>query len=87
MGGFCLGLGEINHQEGERPYERWAGPEEGVDGAPQTEETLSIVTKNGRGALLCVWVWPEPGDCLNVTAGDRGRWQGIRCEGPPLPLI
>lgn len=24
-------------------------------------------------ALLGVWVWPEPRDCLGVTAGDRGR--------------
>lgn len=67
MGGLCLGLGEINHQEGKRPYGRWAGPEEDVEGAPQTEGTLSIMTKIGRGALLCVRV------CLSVTASDRGR--------------
>lgn len=38
-----MGLGEINHQEGERQNGRWADPEEGVDETPQTEGTLSIV--------------------------------------------
>lgn len=74
MGGLCLGLGEIKHQEEEAISE--VGSEDGADGASHTEGILSIASEIGRGALLHVQVWREPGDYLSVTAGDKRKVAG-----------
>lgn len=66
---------------------RGGGFRGGAGGASQTEGILSIVPEIRSGAMLRVQVWPESGDYLGVTAGDRGRWQGVGYEGPPLPLV
>lgn len=53
------------------------GSEDGADGASQTEGILFRVSEIGRGALLHVLhVWPEPGDYLGVTAGDKRKVAG-----------
>lgn len=81
------GAGGINHPEEEAVWVGEVGSEDGAGGASQTEGILSIVPEIRSGAMLRVQVWPESGDYLGVTAGDRGRWQVVGYEGPPLPLV